>query len=187
MVLSIWHYYVISDQRHTMVSVSELRRRWLITMALSVHTPHQPGHAERWGTVTRYSQIHHQHRTQHPGISHPLTSHTESDPRIYLLSLVISFPPENQFSDYISPVLNRITLYSGETVDLNVRCRLIRYLCSQDSEKVWLRCSVFPIESGINKEVWVTRWQGHITRGIISDFRQPEQLISIEHVHFNFT
>ena len=49
-----------------------------------------------------------------------MTLHTESDPRIYL-SLVISFPPENQFSDYISPVLNRITLYSGEAVDLNVR------------------------------------------------------------------
>ena len=114
MVLSIWHYYVISDQRHTMVSVSELRRRWLITMALSVHTPHQPGHAERWGAVTRYSQIHHQHRTQHPGISHPLTSHTESDPRIYLLSLVISFPPENQFSDYISPVRYQITLFLGK-------------------------------------------------------------------------
>ena len=46
---------------------------------------------------------------------------------------------------------------------------------------------MFPIESGINKEVWVTRWQGHITRGIISDFRQPEQLISSEHVHFIFT
>ena len=92
MVLSIWHYYVISDQRHTMVSVSELRRRWLITMALSVHTPHRPGHAERWGAVTRYSQIHHQHRTQHPGISHPLTSHTDSDARIYLpfISNIIS-------------------------------------------------------------------------------------------------
>ena len=43
MVLSIWHYYVISDQSHTMVSVSELRRWWLMTMALSISQYHALG------------------------------------------------------------------------------------------------------------------------------------------------
>lgn len=124
MVLSIWHYYVISDQSHTMVSVSELRRWWLMTMALGVAVVMQP----------TLREVRSSHQVQ-PGFRYITNTALSIQDSLHTLNLIpkfisniISFLLETQFSHilerfYSRPISKKI-FFLGNWVDLQMRCKI---------------------------------------------------------------